>query len=101
MSAYATQLIPYAGATVTDPTTAEAIDWTGVVTPTAFVVVHNTSATDAAFLVTASDATESGRAIGPGATAAFGPYSTGVDLWIVGGAADPVHYSFDGVFREI
>lgn len=101
MSAYATQLLPFAGATVADPTTAEAIDWTGVTTPTSFVIVHNTSTATPVYLVTADDATESGRAVGPGGTAAFGPYLTGIDLWLVGADAMPVNYSFDGVYREV
>jgi hypothetical protein len=99
--AYATTLTPVAGATVADPTTAAALVWTTVANPTAFVIIHNTSTTDPVYLVTAADATSSGRAVGPGGTAAFGPYLKGQALWLKGPAADPVRYSFDGVAREV
>ena len=96
-----TRLKPVAGATVADPTTAAAVVWTPVgTTPTTYIVLHNTSTTDPAFVVTAADATTSGRAVPPGGTVSFGPYANGEALWIVGADASPVHYSFDTVFSE-
>jgi hypothetical protein len=97
----ATRLKPVAGATVADPTTAAAIVWTPVgTTPTTYLIVHNTSTTDPAFVVTAALATTSGRAVPPGGTVSFGPYGAGEELWIVGADASPVYYSFDAVFSE-
>lgn len=90
--------------TIADPSdidpTARAVDWTGVAYPTASILVANTSTTDAVFLTVADDELVSGRMVGPGQSASFGPYALGVDLWIAGAGTDPVHCSFDDVYSE-
>ena len=96
------RLTPYPGDTIADPTTATAIDYTGRsgAEPTGFVIVTNTSTTEPVYVVTDDAATTSGRAVAPGATASYGPYVSGTELWIVGADASPVYYSFDAIYSE-
>jgi hypothetical protein len=98
----AAALTPVAGDIVADPTTAEPIDYTNWPASylTGYLLVANTSTTDAVYLVTDALDTESGRSIPAGGTATFGPYLRNTDLWIVGADASPVSYSFDLVFSE-
>lgn len=98
----AAALTPVAGDEVADPTTATAIDYTNWPASylTGYLVAHNTSTSDAAYIVTDALDTGSGRAIAPGSTATFGPYLRNTDLWIVGADASPVSYSFDLVYSE-
>ena len=98
----AAALTPVAGDIVADPTTATAIDYTNWPASylTGYLVAHNTSSTDAVYLVTDALDTESGRAVAAGGTATFGPYLRNTDLWLVGADASPVNYSFDLVYSE-
>ena len=97
----AASLIPVAGDTV-DPSTAAAIDYTNWPASylTGYLLVQNTSTTDAVYLVTDDTETESGRAIAAGAAASFGPYFRLTDLWLVGADSADVHYSFDLINSE-
>lgn len=98
----AAALTPVAGDEVVDPTTAAAISYTNWPASylTGYVVLHNTSTTDVAYLVTDAGETGSGRAVAAGGTAAFGPYLRNTDLFIVGADPVPVIYSFDLVYSE-
>jgi hypothetical protein len=98
----AAALTPVAGDIVADPTTAGPIDYTNWPASylTGYLLVVNTSTTDAVYLVTDALDTESGRSVPAGSTATFGPYLRNTDLWIVGADASAVNYSFDLVFSE-
>ena len=98
----AAALTPVAGGLVLDPTTAEAIDYTNWPASylTGYLLVHNTSTSDAVYLLTANTETESGRVVAPGGTATFGPYLRNTDLWVFGADVAPVIYSFDLVYSE-
>ncbi len=98
----AAALTPVAGDVVLDPTTATAIDYTNWPASylTGYLLVHNTSTSDAVYLLTDDAETESGRVVAAGGTATFGPYLRNTDLWVFGADASPVSYSFDLVFSE-
>jgi hypothetical protein len=97
-----TILKPIAGGTIADPDSVTAADRkldTGFPLQSAYVMIAN--ATDAVvYLVTADDALVSGRPIVAGGGAAYGPFQTGVDLWVYGTGTGDVHYSFDQTQSE-
>ena len=98
----AAALTPVAGDVVLDPTTATAISYTNWPASylTGYLLVANTSSTDAVYLVTDALDTGSGRSVAAGSTATFGPYLRNTDLWLVGADTSPVSYSFDLVYSE-
>jgi hypothetical protein len=97
-----TNLRPVSGGSITDLDNAtasnRALD-TDFALRFGYVLIHNAS--DAvAYLVTADDALVSGRGIPAGATATFGPYASGTDLWLYGTGSGDAYYSFDLVVSE-